>query len=465
VTSLRCNLGLFVGKEFAPAWLRSDPERIARTLFDNSHQQIRLSIDASRVMDPLTTETRALWGLELHDASDALTGNHISGRLEAISVVFAHSLAEHPGVLGLMFDHGIFDLPGGDLVASALPREACAVFLGSIAALRGFPPNNDAYEDESFFTTVHELGHVFNLGHVGSRRDPSFMTQSHPSEPYPSTTAWVFHEAHQSWLSQCPHDCNVMPGCSPFIARDPFSRGKRKNGYEEALALETSLTRSAFLPFEPVELNVRLRVVAGHSAATIPDRIDPGYREFSIWIEDPSGERRLYRSPRHYCLQTTRRRIGLASPFLRDVSIFIEAGGYAFRSPGVHRVWAEFEPSRGRRIRSRAREVEVLPFSRGGPGTADLARALRLPGSRRLLYHRRISSLDDVARLETLCDSHPDAECVPAIRYALARSLSRHAERELAARAIPLLERGVDDDALSENQRSHCTRELERLIA
>lgn len=463
---LPCSLGLRAPEALLPRWLQENPGSIGEVIAEQSNGRIRLHIDESRIGNPLSTQPGVIYGLELHDASDTLTGNAEVGCLRGISIIFADTLAYHEPVLGLMFDHGISELPGGDAVAAHIPREGCAVFLGSIAALRGAAQNghhilDQAYEDETFFTTIHELGHVFNLGHVGRPDDPSYMTQSDSVAPYPRSR-WQFTPDQRALLKH-PEDPSVRPGCEPFSAFSPFSlpkRARRPRG--ESLALEIAMHRDSFLPFEPVELDVRLRVRRGHHTATVPDRIDPGYREFVIWIDEPSGERRRYRSPRHYCLQPARRKLSQSAPFARDVSIFLEPGSYTFRRPGTHRIWAEFEISASRRLRSNTIEVEVRSPIREGGDAIALRRVLRTANARKLLYHRTLSSLDEATPLEDVCSQLPDSAVIAGVRYALGRAYAREGGG-FTARAREYLERAANDRELSDHQRRHCGKEIERL--
>jgi len=107
------------------------------------------------------------------------------------------------------------------------------------------------------------------------------------------------------------------------------------------------MSRRSFFYFEPVELDVVLSAPSSANRSfRVPDCIDPGYGAFRIWIEEPSGERRIYRSPRIYCAHDELIFVGPKKPFRRDISIFGESGGFTFRRAGVHKVWAEFALSR-----------------------------------------------------------------------------------------------------------------------
>lgn len=99
-------------------------------------------------------------------------------RPERIGLLFAARYAEVPGALGAMFDRG-WDIAGETPVPRwyhRVSREGCAVFVETIRELRA-PEGPGAIHDELAFTVIHELGHVFGLGHQGEG-GPSFMTPS-----------------------------------------------------------------------------------------------------------------------------------------------------------------------------------------------------------------------------------------------------------------------------------------------
>ena len=49
-----------------------------------------------------------------------------------------------------------------------------------------------------------------------------------------------------------------------------------------------------FWQFEPIQLDLELRLVGGQALSiNVPDEFDPGHQRFRLLIEDPNGERRL----------------------------------------------------------------------------------------------------------------------------------------------------------------------------
>jgi hypothetical protein len=87
--------------------------------------------------------------------------------------------------------------------------------------------------------------------------------------------------------------------------------------------------------------------------------IDPGYDGFDLWVTEPDGVRRRYRSPALYCCNPGTIMASHAQPFERDIPIFGQSGGYTFRKAGVHRLAATLRLPGGRMVYSNELEVFV----------------------------------------------------------------------------------------------------------
>lgn len=456
--AFECILARLTSKVGVPAFAEGGREQVLQDVFQRgSNGDIQLGINNAPLNPPMS-DISGFYGLDLHMALASLTGNRPPPPAKRIAVLFADYYRPFPPAFGVMFDRG-FETPDDPSSASqyrVLPREGCAVFLGAIADQRNSPR---ARQDEALFTTIHELGHVFNLQHVNM--PPNFLAQS-GAQPYP-VEAYNFINQHQVMLSNCSRSRFICPGGSPFDQTGTFANlntiERRSSPPPQfGLELEISMARREFWAFEPVELDLELRVAPGVSRSfRVPDAIDPGYETFSIWIEEPSGERRRYRSPRRYCGVNRSRRISTGRPFRRDVSIFGESGGYTFRSAGVHRLWASFAISPKRSIRSNDLEVNVLPAD----GSEGYERAQEvLTGRKRasILYHRLIRKTPrrDLALLKSYAEEARDAPSSPSIKYALGRAMIEHSERsgkDAPGIASELLKEARDSPALGRRQR------------
>lgn len=257
-----------------------------------------------------------------------------------------------------------------------VPRQGCVVFLGAIAAKR----SGAEFDRQVQFTSVHEVGHVFNLIHQISPL--TFMASSKDDATH-DNGAYFFGPTQTKWLMRCSTDADVMPGGSIFRDFGYQDSGADKPDAGGPLSLAVSTSSDEFWPMEPVMLNIRLSV-AGSSKAVVPAELDPGYKRFRVMIRDPDGSVRLYRSPMRFCSQASSMEISAANPFVRDLPLFGQAGGYTFRAAGRHQVWAELDVTGRRLLRSNVCEVNVLPQFRRRPKWAEIAS----PGNARMLFYR-----------------------------------------------------------------------------
>ena len=414
-------------------------------MFDHSKQQALAGFGGPRV-----------WSLQLHAATRRLTGNPLQAlRVERVALLFAGKYAPFERAFGVMFDRGFRtdDDPGGGSDLNGVPREGCAVFLDAIAQRRPA----DAIDKETLFTTIHELGHLFNLLH--SARDKSYMSRSGPrvhGDEY-----FRFTDGQGVWLQGCDDSRSVSPGGLPFLGFDDdggFLDGGVSRGRRSGLRLKTHLCREWTTPAEPLELDVELSLSSrARRGRRVPHEIDPGYGRFRLWIERPDGERRLYRSPRHYCSTGARISLRPGESFERDVSVFGQSGGYTFDMPGLYRIWAEFDVSENEKLRSKAVEVEVRL-----PG-AD-SRILRRADVARLLYYRELRGHEKAAKdLRRFVRDEAKGAAAGLVAYALGRATLRearngeHRSKAMEQRAHDLLRRAVDDETVGKNARAKAT--------
>jgi len=361
--------------------------------------------------------------LSLHIALRLLTLNSTGpGPVSRIGLLLADRFVPRPTVLGMMFDIG-FQSGVSDPTFNAVPREGCAIFLDAILALRGPGP---AYDQEVAFTAVHEVGHVFNLWHVLS--PPNLMAQSPLGAPF-GAGALFFLPPHAQFLSFAEQSNFVAPGGSdwgkrgtlgpagdnPFnVAVNPSSRVK----------LHIRASHQECWAFEPVELEIR---VSADRSVTLPDIIDPGYDDFSIWIEKPDGSRRAYKPTALYCSNSGTLSIAPQRPFSRDISIWGESGGYTFRDAGVHKITCVLRLGR-RLVHSNTVELDVKQASRHS--RYALAKDLLTdPDAARLLFYK--TGRHPLRKVEPLTEAMRAFRGTPTaanIRYGLARALVTAAE-------------------------------------
>ncbi len=456
-----------MGNVALPAWVQAQPGQLADVFAGGSSGDIRLNID-NRLGGPPAGPSAVVEAYDLHRATAALAANPNppADRVGTVVAIFAGRYRTYDRVFGIMFDRGFttLDDPNNKTAFKQHPREGCAVFLDAIRDRR---PEQGDFEQESRFTAIHEIAHLFNLQHTS---EPSYLVQSLTGAPYGNGYR-QFTEDQKRSLRNCSTSPNVWPGGARFGDTGQFGSTNaalaRTKQAPSNLELKIALPSQRFWPFEPIELDVELHVASGTTrSARVPDRLDPGYDDFQIWIEDPNGERRLFRSPRRYCAFPAQRSIRAADAFRRDISIFGQAGGLTFRTAGVHRLWAEFMVRPGAWLTSKPVECEVL-----GADDSSLYGAARDVLSRRaaslMLYHRRLDAGTSARRLENFIASHGHWEGLGRVQYGLGRALVATAKQRpgaasafLARRGLEHLGRALDHGQLGGHQRSRAERML-----
>jgi hypothetical protein len=450
----------------------ADPAEVLRAIFaEASGHRIELRVDATRLETPLEAGTAAHYSLDLHHAVRQLTQNPLDAEtVDRVAVLYGARYAHFPGIFGVMFDRGFLPDTLDDVATNpkliGRPREGCAIFLDAIAQYR-----SDASDRarQVRFTTVHEMGHLFNLLHIGSPQN--FLTPSAIKKTY-DEGAFQFNNAHKEQLAEAEHNPSYWPGGSNFadLGSEAASHDRlwsRRKHVDPAslrggLTLRLAIARERFRYFEPVELDISVRLPrSAPRSRRLPDMLDPGYEQLRVWIEDPTGERRRYRSPRYYCPHDLYRTLKPGEMFRRDVSIFGQSGGYTFRRAGEHRLWAEFALDARTRLRSNTVTIEVEP-SRGSKVPAGAAQALKRISTAELLYHRLDRREGAGARtLEALITAFPRMASIATLRYALARTYAAAADPALHGRAREHLTRAIDSVSLGEHQREKAMAALQ----
>lgn len=419
-------------------------------------------------------------GIPAHEPTDAsslrsalrrIIGKQTATGPTKVGLLFADRYKPRDTVLGYMFDEGAFpDDPA---------REGCVVFLDRIRDFRK-AEGAAAVSTEIGFTSVHELGHLFNLWHMHSPPNvPNFMSRS--GDVVYDEGAFEFDPYQCDFLRLADVEPFVWPGGGAYGERpgwppgdDPFDAVSK---YRPArnLELKIDVDQREFWPFEPIELEVALKLRPdGPDSLSVPDEIDPGYDRFQIWIEEPTGGRRRYRSPRRYCGNAATIRIERNRAFKRDISIFLGGGGYTFRVPGLNRISARLTLPDGTIVESNDVPVEVRPAR---PDLRDYRTlhdvCTHRPVARLLYYRTARLSPRDVERLETFIRGRRRTSAAAAgTLYALGRHFERGAWRRTGTSArrarkmaIARLERAADHPELSSHRRRLSARLAEDLRA
>jgi len=443
-TDLECCISVVSrGLDEKAQQLAALPQLIQADFQQFSHGEVNLTVSSSPIAQPSDADT-PVSALELHNYLLQVNQNPPSGPLKRICVLLAHSYAGLPGAFGMMFDRGFttVDDPNRAPIYLDRPRQGCAVFLGQIAMSR----TAGAFVSEVEFTTIHELGHVFNLQH--DETSLNFMRVSDAQTNY-GPGAFHFTPYQQSRLESCGTDENVTPGGSVFGSDGAYNLpGRRLPKPSKVLDLKIAVARGHFFRFEPTQLEIEISLKPGRTKPVdITAAVDPSHGAFRLFVDDPSGERRLYRPPFTVCGSSSTIRIAANRPYRRDFAVFGQAGGYTFRRCGYHVLRAELDLG-SETLHSNALEVQVREEVGLDAHAREMRSVLMDPQVGRLLFHREVGGdLVGFRKLSRYVDGHPEVAPAPEIQYALARALIKAGPaggfRDAASHATRWLQRVV----------------------
>lgn len=396
----------------------ADFAEFIRSHFDDaSNSEIQLEVQFDSTFQPPLAAGQAAIDGDLHLAMHALTNNPPHEPIGALGLLVGFAHKSDDQMFGLMFDQGIAQFPGDP--GASLPREGAAVFVDSIARKRSAAD----FAAECRFTSVHELGHAFNLAHA-PQDSPTFMSRSALNSSAYSNEAYFFLEDQENLLAKCSTDSLVRPGGSAFTNQDGANEGSAATARRlDDLKLSIDVRPKECTRFEPIHLDVTLSV-AGHrkTGALVPRMVDPSHGAFRVYITDPDGSERRYLNSAHCCSTSRRLKISKTEPFRRDIVLLAEQGHFTFPAPGTYGVRVEFDVGRGRRLHSNRAGITILGKEKG-PWARDVL-LLQRPNMLRLLQYRRAADdrvLDGMSQMiRSWRGVWDERKCLIAYRWALA---------------------------------------------
>jgi len=216
VAVIKCTLAaISAGLDLPPQLLSALQSTIPAKYQAASGDVIQLTMDVWANVPPLPAKV-PVTAFQLHDLLTTITGNSATGQHIAVLLTTSYNVQAFgaaANALGVMFDRG-FQTPDDQNPPMQHPRLGCAIFLDTIKAFR----SSSDYANEVLFTTLHELGHVFNLQHI---EDPkNIMSSSGVTTINP--TFWDFETPHKIWLGNCGNDQRVTPGQTNFMWNASF---------------------------------------------------------------------------------------------------------------------------------------------------------------------------------------------------------------------------------------------------
>lgn len=237
-------------------------------------------------------------------SSQHILGNNENEVAEHIGLIYAQRWggSGNPLLLGLMFDyHGMNEGYGiMNRGSNNIPREAAAVFLDPFKIHFATQKNNKYIMDALYNTSLHEIGHLFNLEH--DNKVGSYMTEGfYKARSFVSWHCDQLRMAGQGNRNYIRH----LPGMSDFgygSNGDDFAAHDTAKiiHTSRSLALSIKLHEHEIIPGQPLVLEVTLTNNSKRPIHIKP-RLDFGYTDMQLWYETPEGEWRLYRPILTYC--------------------------------------------------------------------------------------------------------------------------------------------------------------------
>lgn len=371
---------------------------------------------------------------KLHKALNALFGKDYDDSpefpLNTVGLIFADRCETIPGIFGLMFNAPFYtnDTPFRDT-----SRQGAAVFLNEIRDAR---KTDEAFHAQVMFDVIHEIGHMFNLWHTPNNSAPhssTFLMSTSKSDrlydpPYQFSPDQIVFLSQWSLGNNAKY---VTPGLTAFRDRGSFSV-REDDGEEDyprncGLRLTIRMMQEEFWQFEPVELDLRLEVVEEGLQVMVPNEIDPSYERFQIIITEPTGSVRLYNPPAVCCANKHQLTLTTANPFVRDITLFGQAGKYTFHEPGRYQIQALFFVY-GTVLRSNIVEIVVIEPAIRDRFYRDASPVFRNQTIAEAMYYRHVP-LDSRLLLPALeiGKRYPSTAAVAGFNYALGRGLLNRA--------------------------------------
>lgn len=271
---------------------------------------------------------------------------------------------------GIMFDSET-PLPGD------VTRQGTAVFTESnwlFGATGDFASDNtspaEAIQRELFFTTVHEIGHAFNLAHswqktlaapYGSPWPPpdwapamtdddqglSWMNYPWRADEDPVNTyraKWFydrfmfrFLDSENLFLRHAPEEF-VQMGNETWFVNHGLADESRVN---RALSLTIRSLRDSLELGEPVFVELRLKNVS-NKAIQAHGLLDPAAGFVQIAVTGPDGTKLPFLAPIHTDRNSAPKTIEPGGAIYESIQLTVGKMGFYFRKPGPYRIEACF---------------------------------------------------------------------------------------------------------------------------
>ena len=277
------------------------------------------------------------------------------------------------GLYGIMFDQ------------TGLQRQGCAVFY------KGIGGATNEQKRLQLYTTVHELGHCFNLLHSWQK-----SLASPPKPNIPNSFSWMnypwgFPAGPAAYWNGFPfqfdpvevahirhgYRSNVIMGGNPFATGSSLEDTARifEDNIESNANLELELeAKQSYLLGEPVLLETKLKTTSTKNKKVISS-IHANFGFITIGIKKPGGALIVYEPIAEMCMAPESVILnGITNPGVYQSSyIGFGKDGFIFDNPGIYQIRAVYYDEDGSRIVSNTLSLRVKsPFNAKDDEIAEL---------------------------------------------------------------------------------------------
>jgi hypothetical protein len=288
---------------------------------------------------------------EMHDAMQIHWSRFANKPQWSMWVFFASIHDEGESLGGIMFD-------SSDSITGSNPndRQGTAIFYNTFISQRpAGDPAPDAWVDRMrFWTTVHEMGHAFNLAHSWQKSFGVKWTPSLVNEPearsfmnYPFRVSggekeffknfeFRFSDAELLFMRHAPFRF-VQPGNADWFDNHAFEQANVS--LEPSLKLELRVNRkqALFEFMEPVVLELKLTNISSQPQL-IGDKVLSELDHMMVIIKKDSKPARQFSPYAQYCWKSQLRVLMPGESTYQSLFASVGKGGWEISEPGYYTV-------------------------------------------------------------------------------------------------------------------------------
>jgi hypothetical protein len=347
-------------------------------IFGRAGFNTKVSINPKAEITDLAGDDKLWSDSELHNAMINYWSQNADFPQWSVWSVFADTHETGRDLLGVMFD-----------VVGNTQRQGCAVFLDSYISalpLEDFVKHIDegpTARRRVFWTLIHELGHILNLGHSFEKSDgvpwidmandaealsfmnyPEYVTGSVKS--FFAKFGWRFGDDELKFLRHAPRQF-VQPGYADWNDNHGAVTAKGRTDQDLGLHITSDRGRRHLEFMEPLWLEITLSNSGKRPIKLDRHCLEPSHG-LTIRIRRKGGPARIFKPMVQRCVMPASEMINAGSSRSHRQFMSADASGWLIDEPGLYEVQAMCEIN-GRLLRSNTLQLYVA-----APTGADMER-------------------------------------------------------------------------------------------